>query len=766
MDLRRILGRGLQREDSSEHAQHRALQFGLVCRQLPLSLALNALAMLAAQWLPWSSEWLRWLCTGGVALAALALGVMGWRWRPHAARAMPAGLPWWMGALLAFSGVFYALGIAHVLPLLAPEQRLLLVGGVTAFMAGSAWSYCGLRQTGLGWCLGIGGSLFFLLHPQHPALAAGAALHTLFLGSLVLEGNRQTRERVSQQLALVRQRQLLDVALRDFEAGASDWLWELDGHGRLRHVSSHLVRALDRPTLALMQRNWVALLRPLCASGEGRRALARLKVKLAQGQPFSGLVLPLVVGGQRCWWSLRAKPSLGEHGQRLGWRGVVSDITALQLRDEALRRLSDFDTLTGLASRLKFQAVLARHWPKEGNSLPCALVLIDLDNFKSVNDTLGHDAGDNLLHGVAQRLQACVTAPKLLARLGGDEFALLMPGAIGPAELLAQCDALRAALHEPFQLLDRRIHVYMSLGAALAPFDAQNPGHLMLRADLALYAAKAAGRNQLACFEPHLEEAAQQRHALSADLRLAIEGGHELENAYQPKFDLRTGALVGAEALVRWQHPIRGHVPPANFVPLAEETGLILPLGEAVLRRACWDALRWPADVSLAVNVSAVQVERCDVGELVADCLRESGLEPRRLEIELTESIFLGDSSRAQALLAKLKQLGVRVALDDFGTGYSSLGALQSLPLDTLKIDRSFVMNLEGKDPKAAAIVRTVVQLANAIGARTVAEGIETETQRATLTALGCDVGQGYLLAPPLTAQGIAKRIEAQCAVA
>jgi predicted signal transduction protein with EAL and GGDEF domain len=341
-----------------------------------------------------------------------------------------------------------------------------------------------------------------------------------------------------------------------------------------------------------------------------------------------------------------------------------------------------------------------------------------------------------------------------------------MPGAIGSTVLIEQCDALRAVLQEPFQLLDRRIHVHMSLGAALAPFDAQSPGQLMRRADLALYAAKAAGRNQLACFEPHLEEAAQQRLALSADLRLAIEGGHELENAYQPKFDLRTGALVGAEALVRWQHPIRGQVPPANFVPLAEETGLILPLGEAVLRRACWDALRWPADVSLAVNVSAVQVERCDVGELVADCLRESGLEPRRLEIELTESIFLGDSSRAQALLAKLKQLGVRVALDDFGTGYSSLGALQSLPLDTLKIDRSFVMNLEGKDPKAAAIVRTVVQLANAIGARTVAEGIETETQRATLTALGCDVGQGYLLASPLTAQGIAKRIEAQCAVA
>jgi diguanylate cyclase (GGDEF)-like protein len=745
---------------------HRALQFRLLCRQLPLNLVLNAAMLLAAQWLPWASAPLRWLCTAGIGLVCLALLGMGWYWRPGAARAMPLGLPWLMGGLLAFSGGLYALGSAHNLPLLPPEQQLLLVGMTSAFMAGSAWSLCSLKQTGLGWCVGIGGSLFLLWLPQHAGLAVGAALHTVFLATLVMEGNRQTRERVAQQLALTRQGQLLDVALREFEAGASDWLWELDHNGRLSHVSSHLVRALDRPALALTQRNWIALLRPLCASSEGRIALAKLKVKLSQGLPFSALVLPLIVRGQRCWWSLRAKPIVGEQGQKLGWRGVVSDITALQLRDEALRRLSDFDTLTGLASRLQFQAVLAKHWPQEGLSTPCALVLIDLDNFKSVNDTLGHDAGDSLLHGVAQRLQTCVAPPQLLARLGGDEFALLMPGTIGAAELIAQCDALRAVLREPFQLLDRRIHVHMSLGAALAPLDAQSAGQLMRHADLALYAAKAAGRNQLACFEPHLEEAAQQRLALGADLRLAIEGGHELENAYQPKFDLRTGALVGAEALARWQHPIRGHVPPANFVPLAEETGLILPLGEAVLRRACWDALSWPADISLAVNVSAVQVERCDMGELVADCLRDSGLEPRRLEIELTESIFLGDSQRAQALLARLKQLGVRVALDDFGTGYSSLGALQSLPLDTLKIDRSFVMNLDGQNPKAAAIVRTVVQLAAAIGARTVAEGIETETQRAALTELGCDVGQGYLLAPPISAQAMGQRIETQCAAA
>jgi diguanylate cyclase (GGDEF)-like protein len=436
---------------------------------------------------------------------------------------------------------------------------------------------------------------------------------------------------------------------------------------------------------------------------------------------------------------------------------VHEDVTEQRRAASQIAYLARHDPLTGLPNRTVLREHLAQMLRRNGRGDDLALMLLDLDEFKAVNDSHGHPTGDQLLCQVADRLRACTRETDLIARLGGDEFAVVQCGAQQPAAATGLARRVIAAMVQPFELGGLQVHIGTSIGIAVAPFDGDEPDLLLKNADLALYRAKGDGRGTMRFFGPGMDQRAQARRALEADLREAL-ARQQFYLEYQPKVSLRDDTVEGVEALLRWQHPLRGAVPPAEFVPLAEETGLIVPVGRWVLEQACRDALRWPASVRVAVNVSAVQFRHDAVLRDVAHALPASGLEAGRLEIEITESMMMRDPARSVAMLHQLRERGVRIALDDFGTGYSSLTTLHRFPFDRIKIDRSFVRDLEHR-ADGRSIVRAVAGLGRNLGIETTIEGVETPEQLAIARQEGCIEAQGYLYSRPVPANRIAEFI-------
>jgi diguanylate cyclase (GGDEF)-like protein len=383
----------------------------------------------------------------------------------------------------------------------------------------------------------------------------------------------------------------------------------------------------------------------------------------------------------------------------------------------------------------------------EGGSI-VAVHLLDLDLFKGVNDTLGHAVGDELLKAVAVRLLALANEKDTVARVGGDEFAVVQVAIARPADAAALAEQIIEAINKPFDIGGHHVVVRSSVGIAFGPTDAKTPEQLLRHADLALYRAKADGRGTFRFFEAGMDVQMQARRVLEHDLRKALEAG-EFELYYQPVLNLASNQITGVEALIRWRHPERGMISPNEFIPLAEQVGLIVPLGEWVLRQACATAAKWPTDLRVAVNLSPAQFRSPALLQLVISALASSGLAPERLELEITESILLHDSKATLAILFKLREMGVRIAMDDFGTGYSSLAYLQTFPFDKIKIDRSFVKGI----PEASGslnIVRAVTAMAKGLGMHTTAEGVETQEQFETVKREGCTEVQGFLLSRPL----------------
>jgi diguanylate cyclase (GGDEF)-like protein len=424
-------------------------------------------------------------------------------------------------------------------------------------------------------------------------------------------------------------------------------------------------------------------------------------------------------------------------------------------REERITQLAFNDTLTGLPNRTMFQQQLEHFFrASEGNGSLFALHCLDLDQFKVVNDTLGHPAGDTLLIEAARRVQHAARG-HFVARLGGDEFVVLQTVGDDRDAIDRLARDILGEITRPLSLDGNEVMPSTSIGIAIAPQDGSDGGTLLRSADLALYRAKEAGRGTYAFFEESLNERAQQRRQLETDLRLALERG-EFELYYQPLFDLEQNRICSFEALIRWRHPTRGLVSPTEFVPVAEDTGLIVPIGAWVIREASAQAAHWPDHVRVAVNVSAVQFHRASLNETILRALADSGLAPDRFEVEITESIFLEGGDATLRLLHSLRSIGVRIALDDFGTGYSSLSYLQSFPFDKLKIDRSFIQNLLTRDG-ASAIVHAITELANALGIETTAEGVEETAQLMELRAHGCSSVQGYLFSEPMSAVDVEK---------
>ncbi|WP_419899479.1 putative bifunctional diguanylate cyclase/phosphodiesterase [Roseomonas sp. USHLN139] len=426
--------------------------------------------------------------------------------------------------------------------------------------------------------------------------------------------------------------------------------------------------------------------------------------------------------------------------------------------EAALRRAAAEDPLTGLPNRRQLsEALVARL----ASGVPLALYRLDLDRFRLVNDLHGPALGDRLLRQVALRLRAALPDSGLVARVGGDEFLLLMPcDSAAAAETMAR--RLAALLRRPFRLQGQRLRLSASIGIALAPADGQQAGLLQHRAELALQRAKAEARGSLRRFTPGMEAAAQAAAELLAELPEAIEQG-AIEPYFQPLVALPARRLIGFEVLARWPHAQRGMISPACFIPLAEEAGLIGPLTEALLRRACLAARDWPLPLSIAVNLSALQLSDEGLTPRLEDILVETGLDPARLELELTESVLIGDLDRARAVLLRLKQRGLRLALDDFGTGHSSLSHLRALPFDKIKIDASFVGRMS-EQPECRSIVAAVIAMAASLGMATVAEGVEREAEAALLDDLGCAIGQGWLFGRPMPVAAVLALLSAPAA--
>jgi diguanylate cyclase (GGDEF)-like protein/PAS domain S-box-containing protein len=537
--------------------------------------------------------------------------------------------------------------------------------------------------------------------------------------------------------------------LDQFEESEIGWFWATDAEGSLSYLSASAARKLGREPDELLGTPVTTLFmadeakdeekteRPLAFQLRARNSLAEVPVRLQAGKAEH-------------WWSISAKPQVSDDGEFLGYRGSAKDITSVRESQRDASRLAQYDSLTGLANRHRMSKRLSTTLTAyRAAKRSCALLMLDLDRFKQVNDTLGHPAGDELLKQVAQRLERIVSGRGEIGRLGGDEFQVMLPDIDDRGRLGEIANSVIQMISQPYSLGGRRAIIGTSVGIAIAPYDGLEPDELVSSADLALYAAKGGGRGQYRFFSSELKDGARLRRQIEEDLRDAIQTD-QLELHYQPIVRSADHLVTGVEALVRWNHPERGWISPSEFVPVAEETNLITKMGEWVMRRACQDAVAWPETMRVAVNVSAIQFAGAELPRVVRAALDRSGLDPARLELEITESVFLGDPQGTQSMLKALKKMGVRLALDDFGTGYSSLGYLSSAPLDKIKIDRSFVAGATQDDTNNAAIITAIVSLAGALKMETVAEGVEAMDELELITKLGASHIQGYIFSKAL----------------
>jgi diguanylate cyclase (GGDEF)-like protein len=437
-----------------------------------------------------------------------------------------------------------------------------------------------------------------------------------------------------------------------------------------------------------------------------------------------------------------------------GWLATHEDITVRQRADEQIAHMARHDALTDLPNRVMLRERLQHELKRVKRGECLAVLCLDLDQFKSVNDTLGHPIGDELLKLVADRLRGCTREPDTIARLGGDEFAIIMTQMQEPSDAANLSRRIRESIIRPYQVDGHQIVTDISIGVSIAPIDGTESDVLLKNADMALYGAKADGRGTYRFFEPDMNTRMKARRDLEMDLRKALHN-KEFELYYQPLVTLQTNEISAFEALLRWHHPTRGMISPAEFIPIAEETGLIIPLGEWVLKTACHETANWPDHVKVAVNLSPSQLNNRNLVKVVEEALSESGMPARKLQLEITESVLMQNTFSTLATLHELRKLGVQIAMDDFGTGYSSLSYLRSFPFDKIKIDRSFIQDLSnGAEP--LAIVHAVAGLANCLNMISTAEGVETQQQLEALQAIGCTEMQGYLFSQARPAKDVA----------
>ena len=551
--------------------------------------------------------------------------------------------------------------------------------------------------------------------------------------------------------------------LDDFEQAGIGWLWATDAAARLIYISENAAEKLNRSIEELLAKPLISLFetdpddpdnrsgRPLNFQLNARNKITDLTVRLTLATAEQE--------GRQTWWSVSGHPKFDSAGKFHGYRGSAKDITVEYQRKLEDSRLAEYDSLTGLANRhrlnRRLESTLTAYRAAKRS---CALMMIDLDRFKQVNDTLGHQAGDQLLKQVADRLTRVIGDRGEIGRLGGDEFQIILPDIDDRGKLGEIAAKVIQIVSQPYPIGDKRAIIGASVGIAVAPYDGVEKDDLIHSSDLALYSAKNGGRGQFRFYSADLKDEAEERRLLEQDLREAL-ANEELALHYQPVVRVEDHMVIGFEGLMRWEHPERGPVSPGLFISIAEETNLINMLGEWALRRACLDALNWPKSVRVAVNVSAKQFVNPGFTDIVTDVLATSGIEPDRLELELTESVFMGDSEATDETFKVLKNLGVRLALDDFGTGYSSLSYLRSAPFDKLKVDKSFVDSCTQTDQNSAKIIAAIIGLSDALGMETTVEGVEAFDQFNLVCSKGAKFIQGWIYSKALRLEEIEARM-------
>ncbi len=645
------------------------------------------------------------------------------------------------------SGILWGAIIAALMMSSGPENTLLLGVLTAAILCVGALLNSSYPTASLGYSVfvGVGACLGMALAGHAWAISVTLLLAgcILALQRFAATSNANFVRQYISAAALEDAKETMGMLLNDFEAHSNDWLWRIDAQGSLGPASQRFIDASGLPADLLEGGSLLALFAPESA--------LQLEDLLKQRKPFHEEVLRVQLDGHDGWWALSGQPTADG-----GWRGVCSDVTRSRDAEARIAYVTEYDGLTDLANRamLVRQLEVAQE-AAEQQGEGFALFVIDLDNFKALNDTQGHPVGDAFLKVVAQRLRDCVGPNAFLARLGGDEFAVMHRDML-VEEAAELADLIVDALLAPVMLNGKEVLAGGSVGVAMAPDNGTDPAILMKNAELALYRAKAQGRGCARFFEPEMEQDARVRADLETDLRNAL-ATESMDVYFQPLVNTRTRKVAAYETLLRWNRPGHGLVSPAVFISCAEETGIIVPLGDWVIRKAIEEAAHWRDEVTVAINLSPAQMKSPSLISTVVGALAASQLDPSRLEIEIVESVLMDETEQNIRTLHALRELGVKIALDDFGTGYSSLSYLRAFPFDKIKIDQRFVRDIDTSNENKA-IVRAIISLARDLKMRVTAEGVENEQQAAILADLGCTEVQGFLYSRPVPASELEKK--------
>ena len=654
---------------------------------------------------------------------------------------------------LGFSFLIY-----YLFPSATLEGKLVLIAIITGMICGGAFALCMVPRAAFFWVMPLAitsvhvaftlddlqySLILSLLILFYAALVSviTLTLHKTYLMRIAAENKANIQKTQAES-----QKHTMSMLMTDFEEHVSDWLWELDQFGKLSHlpgkilqqinVSEEELSDLDLPNLLLGHFH--------CSEPQYQKRIRDIATSILNAEEFSAVVLPLYIDDEITWMSLSGRPLLA-NDRVVGWRGMCKDVTSEFTHKAEIEKLAKTDLLTGLPNRFQFNSHAARY---ESGSIPFMIMMIDLDNFKEVNDVFGHHEGDNLLKMIASRLEKDLRQGEMIARLGGDEFILFSTEV---KQVNVRATQILDCLQTPLKLTNSQVEVKASVGVSIAPQHGLSLNELFKKADIAMYAAKARGKGQFAIFDSALEAENNKRIEMMSDLKEAVEKGQFFVE-YQPQVDSMEGKVTGFEALVRWSHSERGRVSPADFIELAEETGQIIPMGKFVLQQACRDAAKWPSHLKVCVNVSGIQCLSDDFIDTVTQVLDETGLPAHRLELEVTESAIIENIEAVNRKLKALKRKGICIALDDFGTGFSSLSYLQQLSIDNLKIDRSFIAELDSKKgaTRSSAIVDVILKLAKGLNLTVTIEGVETQSQLEKVNVLGGYIIQGYYFSKPL----------------
>ena len=733
------------RETESETSPLRDVQLMSRAQLAPFFAAANVVAALILVANMWSVVASEWLLPWAAAVIAVNFGLTQLARHQSITCVGRSGrrIPQWqlVGEVLLRAATFLGVPL-FFFPTLNPGTQVI----TASVMAGLTVGGLGLvvvPQAALTWMIaftgGVGGALLLGRHsvPFQHMLSILFTLGVSITGVLTVA--RWAFSQLKANADYGSQSESSALLLQEYEQRGVGWLWAVDAENRVTYISARMSAMLNRPASQLLGHSLPALL-------GGHAELGKV---LLEQQPFNALEMELGTPRGVRWISMTGDPIIDTAGRFEGFRGVGSDITEIRQTQERLTHLANVDVLSGLPNRGRVRQLLgeALRGATSGN-VPCAIMFLDLDGFKPVNDTFGHPKGDAVLRAVAKRLVDEVAANGTVGRMGGDEFAIVVNDAQSRKTVEQLADRIIASIREPYMVDQTEIRVGVSIGCAFGPIDGATVDDLILKADLALYQAKDAGRGCARYFSSELQSVQDDRVRLEGDLRNAI-AAKQFHLAFQPLINAKSQKLIGFEALIRWNHPQRGLVPPNMFIPVAEEAGLMPALGEWVIDEACRAAATWPEPITVALNISPKQIQP-GLPNLVSEALARYKVPGNRIELEVTEGVFLGDNGSTLDVLKRLRTLGVGIALDDFGTGYSSIGYLNKAIFHKLKIDGSFVREA-GSRPENVAIIQSIVQLAKSFRMNVCAEGVETAEDFERMRDLGCDTIQGYLFGKPLT---------------